>query len=70
MAEHRIKPQQEAEEQQTRPMPDLESLCEKDPQYDVEKEKAYLEKVKNGRLPQLEKQRLSFFSKDFDPGNN
>jgi arylsulfatase A-like enzyme len=42
----------------------------KDPLYNAEKEKAYLEKVKNERLPQLEKQRLNFLSKDFDPGNN
>jgi arylsulfatase A-like enzyme len=41
----------------------------KDPLYDAEKEKAHLEKVKNERLPQLEKQRLNFLSKDFDPGN-
>jgi arylsulfatase A-like enzyme len=43
---------------------------EKDPLYDAEKEKAHLEKIKNERLPQLEKQRLNFLSKDFDPGNN
>jgi arylsulfatase A-like enzyme len=42
----------------------------KDPLYNAEKEKAYLENVKNERLPQLEKQRLNFLSKDFDPGNN
>ena len=43
---------------------------EKDPQYDAEKEKAYLEKVKNEWLPRLEKQRLNYLSADFDPGNN
>jgi len=42
----------------------------KDPQYSAEKEKAHLEKIKNERLPQLEKQRMSFLSEYFDPGNN
>ncbi len=43
---------------------------EKDPEWTAEKENAYLENVINKRLPQLEKQRLDFLSKDFDPGNN
>jgi arylsulfatase A-like enzyme len=42
---------------------------DRDPEWTAEKEKAHLEKVKNERLPQLEKQRLNFLSKDFDPGN-
>lgn len=41
-----------------------------DPQYDATKEKEYLDKVINERWPELEKQRLDFLSKDFDPGNN
>jgi arylsulfatase A-like enzyme len=43
---------------------------EKDPEWTAEKEKQYLENVIKKRLPQLEKQRLDFLSKDFDPGNN
>lgn len=43
---------------------------EKDPEWTAEKEKAYLENVINKRWPQLEKQRLNFLSKDFDPRNN
>lgn len=42
----------------------------KDPEWTEEKEKQYLESVINKRLPQLEKQRLDFLSKDFDPKNN
>ncbi len=42
----------------------------KDPIYNAEKEKKYLESVVNKRWPQLEKQRLNFLSKDFDPKNN
>lgn len=42
----------------------------KDPEYNPEKEKEYLQKVINQRLPQLENQRLNFLAKDFDPGNN
>ncbi len=42
----------------------------KDPEWTVEKEKKYLEYIVNNRWPQLEKQRLNFLSKDFDPGNN
>jgi arylsulfatase A-like enzyme len=43
---------------------------EKDPLYDAEKEKQYLEKVIQKRWPQLEKQRLNFLSEDFDPKND
>ncbi len=43
---------------------------EKDPEWTAEKEKQYLENVINKRWPQLEKQRLDFLSKDFDPKNN
>jgi len=43
---------------------------EKDPEYSAEKEKEYLEKIVNERLPGLEKQRLEFLSEDFEPGNN
>lgn len=43
---------------------------EKDPEYNEELEKQHLEKVRTVRMPQLEKQRLEFLSKDFDPGNN
>jgi arylsulfatase A-like enzyme len=42
----------------------------KDPEYNAENERKYLQKVTNERWPQLEKQRLGFLSKDFDPGNN
>ncbi|MCK5277264.1 MAG: sulfatase [Cyclobacteriaceae bacterium] len=43
---------------------------EKDPKYNVELEMKYLENIINKRWPQLEKQRMNFLSKDFDPGNN
>ncbi len=43
---------------------------EKDPLYDANKEKEYLQNVIEKRLPALEKQRLQFLSIDFDPGNN
>jgi arylsulfatase A-like enzyme len=43
---------------------------EKDPEWTAEKEKQHLENVINKRWPQLEKQRLEFLSKDFDPKNN
>ena len=43
---------------------------ERDPEYKKELEKKHLEKVISERWPQLEKQRLDFLSKDFDPGNN
>ena len=42
----------------------------KDPEYNAENERKYLQKVINERWPQLEKQRLDFLSKDFNPGNN
>jgi arylsulfatase A-like enzyme len=42
----------------------------KDPEWTAEKEKKYLEYIVNNRWPQLEKQRLNFLSKDFDPKNN
>jgi arylsulfatase A-like enzyme len=41
-----------------------------DPQYNAQKEKEYLMKVKTEMLPKLEKQRLSFLSEYFDPANN
>lgn len=44
-------------------------LPEKDPEYSQELEKEYLDRILNKRWPQLEKQRLKFLSKDFDPGN-
>jgi hypothetical protein len=43
---------------------------EKDPEWTAEKEKQHLENVINKRWPQLEKQRMEFLSKDFDPKNN
>jgi arylsulfatase A-like enzyme len=43
---------------------------ENDPEYSSEKEKRYLENIVNRRWPQLEKQRMHFLSKDFDPKNN
>jgi arylsulfatase A-like enzyme len=43
---------------------------EKDPTYSEALERKHLARVVNERLPQLEKQRLDFLSKDFDPGNN
>ena len=42
----------------------------KDPKYNSKSEEDYLNKVKNKRLPLLEKQRMKFLSKDFDPKNN
>lgn len=42
---------------------------ETDPMYDAAREKQYLEKVVNVHLPALEKQRMDYLSKDFDPGN-
>jgi len=42
----------------------------RDPEWTAEKEKKYLESVVNIRWPQLEKQRLDFLSKDFNPENN
>ncbi len=43
---------------------------EKDPEYKAELEEQYLEKVRTERWPRLEKQRLDFLSKDYDPGND
>ncbi len=43
---------------------------EKDPAYDAEKEREYLDGIVRNKLPQLEKQRLQFLSEDFDPGDN
>jgi hypothetical protein len=42
----------------------------KDPEYSAEAERNYLDGIVKNRLPQLEKQRLNFLSKDFDPKNN
>jgi arylsulfatase A-like enzyme len=42
---------------------------ESDPEYSEAMEKEHLLRVVNTRWPQLEKQRLEFLSKDFDPGN-
>ncbi len=42
----------------------------KDPTWTAEREKAYLQNVIDKRWPALEKQRIQFLSKDFDPGNN
>ena len=42
----------------------------KDPTWTAEREAAYLEKIVNNRWPALEKQRMNFLSKDFDPKNN
>ncbi len=42
----------------------------KDPEYDMEAEKNYLEQIRNKRLPQLEKQRKRMLSEDFNPGND
>ncbi|MGQ8338217.1 sulfatase [Sunxiuqinia sp. A32] len=43
---------------------------EKDPLYDAQKEKNYLDNVRHEKLPALEKQRLLYLSKDFDPENH
>lgn len=40
-----------------------------DPEYSKEAEQAYLAGVRENRWPALEKQRLHYLSKDFDPGN-
>lgn len=42
----------------------------KDPQYDPDKEAAYLKKIEQELLPRLEKRRLEFLSPDYNPGNN
>ena len=43
---------------------------ERDPEYSAEKEQEHLEWIINQRWPSLEKQRMDFLSKDFDPGND
>jgi arylsulfatase A-like enzyme len=43
---------------------------ERDPSWTAEKEKEHLDNIINKRWPQLEKQRLEFLSKEYDPGNN
>jgi len=43
---------------------------EKDPEYNKKLEDQHLKHVEMNRMPQLEKQRLKFLSKDYDPGNN
>ncbi len=43
---------------------------EKDPEYSEKLELEHLEKVRKELMPQLEKRRIDFLSKDFDPGNN
>jgi arylsulfatase A-like enzyme len=43
---------------------------EKDPMYDEKLEKQHLERIRTELMPRLEKQRLQFLSKDYDPGNN
>ena len=43
---------------------------EKDPMYDAALEKQHLARIRTELMPRLEKQRLQFLSKDFDPGNN
>ena len=42
----------------------------KDPNYNEDLERKHLEDVRENMLPRLERQRLDFLSKDFDPGNN
>jgi arylsulfatase A-like enzyme len=42
----------------------------KDPEYSEELEEKYLEQIRTELMPRLERQRLNFLSKDFDPGNN
>lgn len=42
----------------------------KDSSYNEDLEKFYLKEVVSKRLPQIEKQRLRYLSKDFDPGNS
>ena len=41
-----------------------------DPEYDPEKEAAYLETIRTERIRRLEEQRMRFLSEDFDPGND
>ncbi len=42
---------------------------ERDIEYNVGLETVYLRNVVEKRLPQLEKQRLDFLSREYDPGN-
>ena len=42
----------------------------KDEKYNSQKEQNYLEEVKRKNLPQLEKSRMNYLSKNFNPGNN
>lgn len=42
----------------------------KDPTWTAEREAAHMERIINQRWPALERQRMNFLSKDFDPGNN
>jgi hypothetical protein len=46
------------------------SLPVPDPDYDAEKEEAFLQAVATQRLNALEEQRKRYLSEDFDPGNN
>jgi len=39
----------------------------KDPEYNAENERKYLQKIINENLHQLEQQRMEFLSKDFNP---
>ena len=43
---------------------------ERDPEYNPESERQYLERIVNQSMPLLEERRLQFLSVDFDPGNN
>ncbi|MDX1284673.1 MAG: sulfatase-like hydrolase/transferase [Draconibacterium sp.] len=42
----------------------------KDPTWTAEREAAHMDRIINNRWPALERQRMNFLSKDFDPGNN
>jgi len=41
----------------------------KDPEYDIEKERAYLLKVENELMPRLEEKRMEILAEDFDAGD-
>ncbi|WP_430811662.1 MULTISPECIES: sulfatase [unclassified Carboxylicivirga] len=43
---------------------------QKDPQYDAEKEQAYLKGVHERFMPQLEQQRLRYLNDDYEPNSN
>lgn len=43
---------------------------ERDPDWTAEREAAWRKNIVEKRLPELERQRMNFLSKDFDPGNN